>query len=122
MTHHQANKGAFANATDIDKPDRWAIDRAVAEWHAARARLADPDTPTSDAELATLLGAEQGAVRKIVLAPALTLEGLMSKFALLTSELADTKVPASVRLLVASIQTDAERLMDEIYPSAQLRV
>ena len=114
MTHHQTNKGAFAKATDIDEPDRWAIDRAVAKWHAARARLADPDTPTSDAELATLLDTEQAAVRKIILAPALTLEGLMSKFALLTSELADTKVPASVRLLVASIQTDAECLMDEI--------
>lgn len=113
MTKHQIPKEASSGATPVNPLDPSEIDQAFADWYDVRSQFADPDTYSTDEELTALMTAESAAVEKVALTPAVTLERLISKFTLLSSELSDINAPRRVRLLAIALQTDTEQLINE---------
>lgn len=93
--------------------DHRAVDRALAKLFAIREQLYEPDLLLEDDASNELIEREHCAIQTVALAKARTVDALMEKFGLLSSELARAPVSRPVRLLVASICSDVQDLLND---------
>ncbi|MEP3431187.1 MAG: hypothetical protein ABJN98_21060 [Roseibium sp.] len=98
--------------TQNSRNDAWAVERALTELFATREELYDPDLPRNDDANNALVEQEHNVLRNVAFTKARTMESLMEKFGVLSSELARAPVSRPVRLLAASICADVEDLMN----------
>lgn len=110
MTNYQVCKEAPNTKTPSN--DTRAVDIAMSKLFKARSRLYDPAENTNDDNINDLIGAEDVALKSVSDAKAMTLEAVMEKFALLSSELSRAPIPRAVRMLATSLCCDVEDLLN----------
>jgi len=89
------------------------VDAALSDLNRVRADLFNPHQNMADATYGQLIENEEASLAAVARSEAVTLEAVMEKCALLSSELARTSNRRSVRLLATSIACDVEQILSK---------
>ncbi|EFO34031.1 LysR family transcriptional regulator [Roseibium sp. TrichSKD4] len=89
------------------------VDAALSDLNRVRADLLTPHQNVTEAIYGQLIEKEEVSLAAVARSEALTLEAVMEKCALLSSELARTSNRRSVRMLATSIACDVEQILSK---------
>ncbi|MEP1930327.1 MAG: hypothetical protein ABJJ37_03515 [Roseibium sp.] len=112
MTKSRNDMEELHAAAQTSMSEPWAVDIAMSKLFEIRSCLYDPAASTNDGTINDLIVIEDVALKSIADAKAQTLEAVMEKFALLSSELSRAPVSRPVRMLATSLCCDVEDLLN----------
>ncbi|MEP2704653.1 MAG: hypothetical protein ABJP90_12615 [Paracoccaceae bacterium] len=112
MTNSRNDMEELHAAAQTPMNNPWAVDIAMSKLFEVRSGLYDPAASTNECTVTDLIGAEDVALKSVADAKAQTLEAVMEKFALLSSELSRAPVSRPVRMLATSLCCDVEDLLN----------
>lgn len=112
MTNSRNDMEELHTAAQTSMNDPWAVDMAMSKLFEVRSCLYDPTANTNENTVTDFIVAETIALKSVTDAKATTLEAVIEKFALLSSELSRAPVPRTVRMLATSLCCDVEDLLN----------